>query len=84
MVFLYFNVVEPSAVKFECQGISRPSSSTAVRVGSAGRVERSLQLARKKELADEIPTRCNSAGAEMISLGNVARSRFEICKYHNQ
>ena len=74
MVFLYFNVVEPGAVKFECQGISRPSSSTAVRVGSAGRVERSLQLARKKELVDEIPTRCNSAGAEMISLGNVAPS----------
>lgn len=66
---------EPGAVKFECQGILRPNSSTAVRGGSAGRVERSLQLARKKELVDEIPTRCNSAGAEMISLGKIKHSK---------
>lgn len=66
---------EPGTVKFECQGISRPSSGTAVRGGSAGRVERSLQLARKEELVDEIPTRCNSAGAEMIFLGKIKHSK---------
>lgn len=60
---------EPGPVKFESQGIPRLGSGTAfasvVRGGSAGRVERSLQLARKKELVDEIPRR-NSTGAETI------------------
>ncbi|XP_078378374.1 uncharacterized protein LOC144661470 isoform X2 [Oculina patagonica] len=61
---------EPGQVKFESADISKPGSSTdstsVVRNGSAGHVERSLKLARKKEqLESEIPRR-NSTGAEII------------------
>lgn len=67
--YYYFcSNVEPGLVKFESVGISRPSSSadclSAVRGGSAGRVERSLQVARKKELEDELP-RQNGAGPDV-------------------
>ncbi|KAL9967289.1 hypothetical protein ACROYT_G025486 [Oculina patagonica] len=64
---------EPGQVKFESADISKPGSSTdstsVVRNGSAGHVERSLKLARKKEqLESEIPRR-NSTGAEIIGKG---------------
>ena len=39
--------------------------TSGVRSRSAGRVERSLKLARKKELEGEIPRR-NSTGAEIV------------------
>lgn len=41
---------------------------SVVRSRSAGRVERSLKLARKKELEGEIPRR-NSTGAEIVCNG---------------
>lgn len=41
------------------------NSTSDVRSRSAGRVERSLKLARKKELEGEIPRR-NSTGAEIV------------------
>lgn len=59
IIYLFIIPVEPGLVKFESAGISRPGSSTdpmsVVRSESPGRVERSLQLARKKELEGEIP-----------------------------
>jgi len=68
MLFVLFS--EPGHVKFESVSVSRPSSSadylSGTRTGSAGRLERSLQLARKKELEDEFPRR-NSAGADLSS-----------------
>ena len=65
-------VIERGLVQFESAGISRPGSSTdglsAIRGGSAGRVEKSLQLARKKEPEDVIPRR-NSAGPDITADG---------------
>jgi len=72
---------EPGHVKFESVSVSRPSSSadylSGTRTGSAGRLERSLQLARKKELEDEFPRR-NSAGADLSSaLGDLKLKQEE-------
>ena len=68
------SLLEPGLVKFESMGISRPSSSAeSVRAGSAGRVERSLQFARKKELEDESPQR-NSAESHVTGNGKICDS----------
>ena len=61
--------LEPGLVTFESVSSARPCSSidctSGVRSKSAGRVERSLKLARKKDLEGEIPRR-NSTGAEIV------------------
>lgn len=63
--------LEPGLVKFESMGISRPSSSAeSVR---AGRVERSLQLARKKELEDESLQR-NTTESHITGNGKICDS----------
>jgi len=61
--------LEPGLVTFESASSSRSCSgidyTSVVRSRSAGRVERSLKLARKKELEGEISRR-NSTGAEIV------------------
>lgn len=51
-----FCFIDKEFVRFENGGDSSTNCVSVVRVGSAGRVERNLQMARKKELEDEIFT----------------------------
>lgn len=65
-------------VRFENGGGSSTNCVSAVRVGSAGRVERNLQMARKKELEDEIST--DSASASGITADGELQKGETKCK----
>lgn len=73
--------VEPGLVKFESDTISRAGFSmdpvSVVRGGSAGHLERSLKLARKREVDGETPRR-NSTGAEIIGKGKYQQNRKKL------
>lgn len=65
-------------VRFENGGDSSTNCVSVVRVGSAGRVERNLQMARKKELEDEIST--DSASASGITVYGELQKGETKCK----
>ena len=64
-----FCFIDKEFVRFENGGGSSTNCVSVVRVGSAGRVERNLQMARKKELEDEISTD-SAAASDITADGN--------------